>query len=277
MQISSDQFRTAYGKLPYPLRDFLAGEDMANIVSEVGAKYGLHVDTIGVVDRETTNMLLGLIDPAQFVTELKSAGIPDTTITPLVQELNEKVFMPLHTKMQAPGAAADPDAENAAIYLEVAHNLGLSTDSVSVSPPLPINPAPAVRPLVPVQPPYPVTQPIQMTPPPIILPAPQPVLPPIQAPTPQPIAPYIPATPVQTEAHDVRTMASDIQMVKSGGFHSDAVMPPQTFAPIASAPTPAAYVPPTVPKTVAPQTENREALHEILKSYGVDPYREPAE
>ncbi|MDR3547884.1 MAG: hypothetical protein P4M11_06420 [Candidatus Pacebacteria bacterium] len=102
------------------------------------------------------------------------------------------------------------------------------------------------------------------------VPAPQPAYVP---PAPQPVAVVVPAAPTPTpapsptlpqaptEEPEMRTMASDMEMVKSGTYQ---------------VPRPEVAVPP-MPKSLAPQSENREALHNILKEYGIDPYREPVE
>src|ERR1700735_1650376 len=98
MIIPSQQIRAAYNKLPLIIREYLAGEELGNATEAIGTKYGLHVDTIGGLNREERNMLLGLINPSQFVGELKSIGIPDAVIPQIVQDMNESVFIPLHKK-----------------------------------------------------------------------------------------------------------------------------------------------------------------------------------
>jgi hypothetical protein len=80
-----------------------------------------------------------------------------------------------------------------------------------------------------------------------------------------------------------RTMQHDMEIAQA----DPQATTPQPSAPVAPVPTPTwpAYVAPQpvapistpIPAvTPAPQpTENRAALHEVLKGYGVDPYREP--
>ncbi len=102
MQITREQFNSAYKKVPYPIRECIASEELGTIVLSVGKTHNLHVDTIGALERETTNMLLGLINPEQFVAELKSAGIPQESIPNIVAELNTKIFVPLRERMRNP-------------------------------------------------------------------------------------------------------------------------------------------------------------------------------
>ena len=283
MIITPEQLRAAYSKLPVVIREYLSGEELSTVTEAIGTKYGLHVDTVGAVNREASNMLLGLINPTQFVGELKSAGIPDATIAPLVQELNEKVFMPLHKKMQEPDAARE-SGTNDNVPPEVKNNLEVSAPTNNQSRSVP--PTPSFVPTAPIasiQPPPPMRPPIPAS-----------ITPSVRAPAPALFVPQTSTPPA--EEHDVRTMASDMALVKSGGFPHESTPitsaparpvfvptpPPRPLVatpPIVSPPqiASAPFVPPAMPRTLAPQSENREALHEILKSYGVDPYREPPE
>jgi hypothetical protein len=120
MIITPEQFSTAYGKLPFPIREYLAGDELGEVTEAVGKEFGLHIDTVGALDREVTNMLLGLINPEQFVGELRSVGIPQENISALVKELNAKVFMPLREKMQNAPPEPAPQPEVSAPIEEVA-------------------------------------------------------------------------------------------------------------------------------------------------------------
>jgi hypothetical protein len=161
MQITPDQFDAAYSKLPYQIREFIATDSVGTITLTVGKTYNLHVDTIGALERETTNMLLGLINPEQFVAELKSAGIPQESIPNIVAELNTKIFVPLREKMRNP---SPEDAESG----ESEENAAPSVATVPVAPvaaPVSLQPVPPItsQPITPLAPatpsPSPVAQP----------------------------------------------------------------------------------------------------------------------
>jgi hypothetical protein len=243
MIITSQQFNDAYKKLPYVLREYVADDDLALVTEEMGKEYQLHVDTVGALYRETTNMLLGLINPEQFVGELKSVGIPQESISAIVEELNTKVFIPLREKMQHPteeqSSDEDADEEEAS---ETASSNPVATTSlpnVSATVSTPIA-APAIE-WVQVTPAAPVTTIPQVA---------------ATAFTPQPVAQ--PA---------MQTVRSDKTVIE---------------APTALVPSPAVVtqrqVPtPVLPKIHSQQTQNRDDLHAVLKTYGVDPYREPPE
>ena len=329
MIITPTQFNAAYTKLPFPIRQYLAGDDIGKVAQQVGAGHALHIDTIGALEREISNMLLGLINPTQFVGELKSIGIPEASIGAIVEELNTKVFIPLREKMKNPPIETededDQEFEETPVQNVVAPPVSAP---VTQAPPIPPpivhspasvpTPAPVVMPsrvTAPVQVPAPARAPVAsapayMTPPPIEMPS-------VSAfTTSTPTLTAIPtpsATPANFIPPHVRTMQEDMRTSKQSP-HTDApvltapVRPPAySQVPTAQAPSPSAspamaptprpsqsVQPPTqVPQSSAPMmpvqkppqvnppplksSENRDALHAILKEYGVDPYREPAE
>ena len=231
------------GQVPVPVRNFVL-HDLGPKTEDLMTRYDLHIDQGGILERELLLMLLGQETPAEFVAALQETGLPPEKVQALTNDINMEVFVKLReSEEKARGTIQAPIPTNAPVP--------------SAPPPAPVAPsvfhsAAAQEPVVAPRPPAPAPFPVSSAP----------------------------------EEHDVRTMASDMAMMKSGGLHQQHVAPPtpaeaQVFRPAATpmpAPTPI-YSPstPAVPKSPAPQTENREALHEILKSYGVDPYREPAD
>lgn len=266
MNITPAQFREAYEKLPYVLRSYLVDDELGEVTESVGQKYNLHVDTIGALYREVSNMLLGLENPQQFAGELKSIGIPEASIGPITQELNQAIFVPLQEKMKN-GGEEDPHEENDELSRE------LNDEPVTTAPV-----APAYAPVEP---------PVQT---PVSIPSPAPV---VSA----PIA--VPSTPQAT----IRTMSSDMVAAKE---HREPEMQPYSFPPsepVAApvvvstpaqtpvsaasiinqipvpqpgpAPEPQPRTTPYTPLTTQSDSSHREELRKIVKEYGNDPYREP--
>jgi hypothetical protein len=301
MQITPEQFDAAYGKLPFPIREFLAGDELGAITQEVGRDFGLHIDTIGALEREVSNMLLGLINPEQFVGELRSMGIPQENIGSLVKELNAKVFMPLREKMlsheQAPPPAAEPVIETP---VQVTYSAPVPPAPVSAYVPPVYTPQTALPPLVPQRPQpiptyVPPAPPVAPNPAPTFTPPParilsaDPTTPPISVSSTNPQLRPEPFASVAENVHmPVRTMAQDMQEMQGAAKQSNPLIfggapaaPAAWTPPAAASPTipnmPAAAPQPSAPSvTPNPQSMNRDALHEVMKEYGVDPYREPA-
>jgi pyruvate/2-oxoglutarate dehydrogenase complex dihydrolipoamide acyltransferase (E2) component len=223
--------------VPSPVRDFIL-TNLGPKTQELMNRYQLHVDQGTVLERELLLMLLGQEQPADFVLALQNSNIPPSTVQLITTDINTEVFMKLR------------EIEEKGNYDKAPAPQGVEIPTF-------------------------IPTPVQAPPTPQPAPAPQPAY------TPSPAMQIAPVG-----EHDVRTMASDIALVKSGGFHEQpATIPARAPAPIYSAPAPTPpsarpAMPPMQPSSRSPsmpQSENRDALHQILKQYGVDPYREPAE
>ncbi len=82
------------------MRSFVASPELNDVVEQVGAKYSLHVDTLGLLSSALTEMLVGLTNPMQFSQQLKSVGVPEAQVALIVNDLNEQVFKPLQEKFR---------------------------------------------------------------------------------------------------------------------------------------------------------------------------------
>jgi hypothetical protein len=388
-----ESLRVLLGQVPAPIRSFVLN-NLASKTGELMARYSIHVDQGGILERELLLMLLGQEQPADFVAELQTAGIAPDVVRSLINDINKEVFIPLREQEEQSGVApaALPNLEKASpktewVPVNVAHSVSMSaptaapvmpvatpaaimptlpTPAISMPAPTPMQPkptqsfglppanlpgalefhasAPEPLPAIPPPTPLPAVSPFNPAPTPPVISSippsspPTPVttafVPPVSVPTPPPIHVQQPAPPVSAPVQqapiqigfeptkqaepEVRTMAADMQMVKSGSYHPQEPsipsfstspadvnphLPPAipAFAPpppaparpfpaptisaqpaAPSAPRPTATPPsPTTSTTSTPATstanENRDALHAVLKEYGVDPYREPIE
>jgi hypothetical protein len=177
MSLSRQQIRDAFKTLPGPIREFVSSPDFGDVMENMSRRHGLHIDTAGKVGDASTRMLIGLLSPVQFVTELKAAGLPDATASAILQDLNERVFKPLHEKVREEKTPT------------LTPPTTVSTTSVSPPAPRPPQPPPTPRPAPPPIMPPPAPKPVATVPPPI----PPPIVP-----------PAIP--PMRTMAHDVESM-----------------------------------------------------------------------
>jgi len=88
-------------RLPLPVQNFLKGEQRNKVIYEISQKYRLHTDQAGDFERATLFMLLGIYSPEEFLTNLKTAGIPEQVAQGLTREVNEKIFIPLREEERA--------------------------------------------------------------------------------------------------------------------------------------------------------------------------------
>jgi hypothetical protein len=283
-----EQIDLAYQALPQPIREYLASTAVYDFCQNLGKQYGLHVDTVGVLPHLVTYLLLGLLNPAQFQQSLRLLSIPNQPAAAIIQELNEKVFKPLQEKVRntPPEEPASREEEAAPVATNPIPAPASTPAAVAPAytpprtPPQPLVPAPAI--IAPAQRPVPIP-----VPPPSVVP------PPPKAPTPTPI----PTPPTQT---------APIYRPTTPATTTPTYQPPAAPPP-ASAPRPAAPPPvnlpgangpvpewsgfsempapvsspnpvtPAVPTPVQAPASKPAALHDVMKSYGVDPYREPLE
>ncbi len=83
------------------IRAFIARGDALRAAKDIMSKHTLHVDQAGVVEHEILLLLIGLQDPVQFTEALKNdAGLDQATAEQIIQEVNERVFVPLRKQMQ---------------------------------------------------------------------------------------------------------------------------------------------------------------------------------
>lgn len=114
--ISKEQFLKAYQNAPDIVQAVFDAELTTQIIVGLEDKFQLHIDVAGLLGREVGYMLLGLVNPQEFLNELITAGIPDKDAREIITEINQKIFMPLREEMRK-GLGAEvksPQAQSAA-------------------------------------------------------------------------------------------------------------------------------------------------------------------
>jgi hypothetical protein len=161
---------TAMNRAPQAVQDIVSDERTTSTIADIGMQRQLHIDQIGMLAELNTQMLLGLLNPSQFLGELLAMGIAEPDARQIMSEINEKVFKPLQGQMRksppvppAPAPARMPPPPGNA-----------------PAPPSPVTPPPP--PPRPAAPPPPPRPPVQARPP-ISLP-PRPPVPPPRPPEP---------------------------------------------------------------------------------------------
>lgn len=290
MNITREQVRAAYRSAPAPVREVFDNEATARFVMALKARYGLHVDTAGKVGECIGYMLLGLMSPVEFLGSLVALNIDQDVAKSIVEDVNREVFQPLRGRMQQPATTPTP------VPPQTSEAQSPTEEWVQVTPSAPA-PAPA-----PQQPAVPTSA--ATAPPPPNLPTEQPKA----AATPMPAPTSSVSVSSESEPLDhphARTMAGDMELIKAGikiehdeprvykphpGAVAEGPEPPQPLAAPQPAPAPIPerprvsvfpeprragppqpQTPPLPPETKAPDSKP------IVKSYAVDPYREPIE
>mgnify|MGYP001615343682 FL=1 len=91
-------------KAPLPVQDTLSSTATITTISNLGNKFQLHIDQLGLLAELNVQMLLGLVGPEEFIKELITAGIPDANAKQIIAEINQKIFVPLREQIRSGGA-----------------------------------------------------------------------------------------------------------------------------------------------------------------------------
>ncbi len=112
MEITNEQLLEAYDRVPRPIRAFIANSELPPIVSELGSKHGLHVDTVGTLADLITKTLLGFVRPEVLPSMLAmQLHISEPVSASLLTDINERVFVPLQKRVRDAAEEAKQEAE----------------------------------------------------------------------------------------------------------------------------------------------------------------------
>lgn len=101
MDASPAQIREAFGKVPRPIREFIAEDGLSDTTVRLAQQYGLHVDTAGTLNQLMTYVLLGFLDPANLPQELSARiQLSQEQVPGFIKDLNESIFIPLQKKVR---------------------------------------------------------------------------------------------------------------------------------------------------------------------------------
>ena len=82
--------------LPPVIRDYLSQGKYTAVARELMAKYSLHIDQSGILEREIMLLLMGIENPTEFTKALvEEAKIDKQIVDKIVQDVNTQIFIPL--------------------------------------------------------------------------------------------------------------------------------------------------------------------------------------
>ena len=278
--------------VPQPIRTAVEKGTYTTLAKELAAKHSLHVDQGGVLEREILLLLLGLENADEFAQTLTTdIGLPQKTVTSVIQDLNTRLFVPLREEMrkanpQQPASQAQTNTQPKKPTTPVlAKPVGAALPPRPIASPaphfgaVPPPPKPQVVPNAALKEALASIKPKNELPPKKFLPGQEAVFgsfapkkpedPALTPPKTTPVPPKPSAPPEQTPPTSKPT-------------------PPAAFParPMPIPAKPAAPVPPTPPKPVATPAvalaqQNTPSQPAPIKSapekYKLDPYREPIE
>ncbi|MHB1163306.1 MAG: hypothetical protein ACYCZZ_02155 [Minisyncoccota bacterium] len=95
--------------LPPVIRTYLSQGMYTVVAKSLMAKYGLRIDQGAVLEREIMLLLMGVETPAEFMQALaEEAKLSEQVIGGIVQEVNERIFLPLRAEEMKAGQSVRP-------------------------------------------------------------------------------------------------------------------------------------------------------------------------
>ena len=83
-----------FNSLPQSIQEVILSSDYENTLLEIGKEYNLNVEQLGILERETTLVMMGLTNPDKFESELRhELNIDPQKVNQITKEINEKIFL----------------------------------------------------------------------------------------------------------------------------------------------------------------------------------------
>lgn len=129
-QFTSEQFRASFGKLPEDVREAVLSVEIADAIQRIGKEHGLLIDKQGILAREASYVMVGLVSSGDFISHLKSElGVTDATAQAIANKVNEAVFIPIRKKLTETLEAEREAREEAEQEEEVEEDLDTTATS----------------------------------------------------------------------------------------------------------------------------------------------------
>jgi hypothetical protein len=83
-----------FNSLPESIQEVILSSDYENTLLELGKEHSLNVEQLGILERETTLVMMGLTNPDKFESELRhELNIDPQKVSDITKEINEKIFL----------------------------------------------------------------------------------------------------------------------------------------------------------------------------------------
>ena len=135
----------SYKQAPPFIQRFISSGALSKFVEQTQDKYKLHIDVAGRLSDEITMLMVGITDPKEFIQNLaKEALVPEASLSLIVAEINQKIFVPLREEMRkGPQPQAAPPSPKATEGTARESVLQPRTTIIPANPNLPPRPAEA--------------------------------------------------------------------------------------------------------------------------------------
>lgn len=123
-EFTKDQKQYAYKRLDEREKEFISSDEMAELYQQIGATHGLLLDATGKMSNIVFLALIGLIKASEVKERLRrSLNLPDHQLDALINDLNEKIFVPYRKVVDGSAGGDTPDESEKGRLAETASAL----------------------------------------------------------------------------------------------------------------------------------------------------------
>lgn len=113
MELSIEDIKNKFEKLPEDLKWAIMGANIDEKLMQIGTAHGLNIRQIGQLSLETHAVMLGFVHPDSFGDSIKaSLGLPDDKVKLITQSVNEKIIKGVREKLVELRGGVMPVVEN---------------------------------------------------------------------------------------------------------------------------------------------------------------------
>lgn len=155
-KFTAEEAQKKFDALPPEIKSLIYTPEVTSAIQKVGEKNHLHFDQMGVLEVETSNVMLGFTDPKDLPQILaENLRIDRVQADAVIQDLNDSLFSKIRESMKKMYESAP------ALVVEKKSVVMPSSASIQppTTPPRPVVPTTAPKPVVPATPPAPVAKP----------------------------------------------------------------------------------------------------------------------
>ncbi len=95
---SDDDILKSFQEAPPAVKEILSSTELVDIIFDIVKNNALPTNKAPLIAEYNRNLLLGITSPAEVLGNLIFTGIPAQTAQEILEELNQKVFIPTHEK-----------------------------------------------------------------------------------------------------------------------------------------------------------------------------------
>ncbi|MEK7569425.1 MAG: hypothetical protein AAB500_00840 [Patescibacteria group bacterium] len=134
------KIKERYDMLPESIKEIIMSSNYQDTLIELGKKYNLNVGQLGILERETTMVLMGLTNPDNFQTEIiREMDVDAERGRQIVKEINEEIFARIRDLLKLmntpPGEEPKLDEETPAPSPEILKAAGVTAAAPDLSKP----------------------------------------------------------------------------------------------------------------------------------------------